>query len=112
VKKGSGTETQRPSGPDSGSARDRAIYGQAVSLGINLAVGMAAFTLMGQYVDRKRGSGNAWTLCGVFLGLVYGAYEVWKVVRLLNAQGRGDRKDTGQPTKNGGAAGERGRTDS
>ena len=51
-----------------------------VSLGTNVAVGMGMFILIGYYIDEKRG-GQFWTLTGVFLGLVYGGYEVWKAIR-------------------------------
>ena len=59
-------------------------YGTAISLGLNMAVGVVVFTLAGYWVDQRRGGGKAWTLCGIFLGLFYGAYEVWKVVRQLS----------------------------
>ena len=59
-------------------------YGTAISLGLNMAVGVVVFTLAGYWLDQRRGGGKAWTLCGIFLGLFYGAYEVWKVVRQLN----------------------------
>lgn len=59
--------------------------GEAISLGTNLAAGMAVFTFLGYYVDHKRGGGVACTLAGMGLGLLYGAYEVWKVVRLLDS---------------------------
>ena len=59
-------------------------YGTAISLGLNMAVGVVVFTLAGYWVDQKRGGGKAWTLCGIFMGLFYGAYEVWKVVRQLS----------------------------
>jgi len=53
----------------------------ALSLGYNLAAGVAIFTLFGYFIDRRRGGGQFWTLVGIFMGLLYGAYEVWKVVR-------------------------------
>lgn len=55
----------------------------AMSLGTNLAVGMAVFAAGGWWLDKKRGGGSAFTLLGIFLGLFYGAYEVWKTVRAL-----------------------------
>ena len=51
------------------------------SLGINLVAGMAVFSTLGYYIDQKRGGGQAWTLVGMFLGLFYGGYEVWKLIR-------------------------------
>ena len=58
-------------------------------LGLNFAVGMAVFSFIGFYIDQKRGKGCIlFTILGVFLGLAYGAYEVWKVIRMLNEQVR------------------------
>lgn len=73
---------------------------RALSLGTNLAAGMAVFTLIGYWIDKKRGGGGAgtWTLVGMFMGLAYGAYEVWKVVRLLN-------RDTSPGSRNSGGEG-------
>jgi F0F1-type ATP synthase assembly protein I len=71
-------------------------YGTAIMLGLNMAVGVVVFTLAGYWVDQKRGGGKAWTLCGIFMGLFYGAYEVWKVVRQLN------RKTSEQKGQGGG----------
>ena len=68
--------------PDLQAARRKAM--PAVSLGINFAVGVALLTYIGFKIDEKRGSGNAWTLCGIFLGLMYGAYETWKLVRTMS----------------------------
>ncbi|MDD4871389.1 MAG: AtpZ/AtpI family protein [Kiritimatiellae bacterium] len=58
---------------------------QAIALGSNLAVGMGLFTFLGYYVDHKRGGGFFWTMCGMGLGLLYGAYEIWKVIRVLSS---------------------------
>ena len=58
--------------------------GAAAGLGLDLAVGMAVFAFGGYWLDRRRGTGQFWTLCGVFLGLVYAAYEVWKSIRALD----------------------------
>ena len=65
---------------------ERSELSQAVTLGLACAVGMAVFTFAGYWVDQKRGGGLFFTLTGMVLGLAYGAYEVWKVIRLLNAQ--------------------------
>jgi hypothetical protein len=66
---------------------------QAVGLGTTLAVGMAGFSLIGYLIDRKRGGGVLFTLCGMVMGLLYGGYEVWKVVRILSQQ---DKKEPGK----------------
>ena len=64
-------------------SEERSELGQAVMLGMNCAVGMAVFTFAGYWVDQKRGGGLLFTLIGMTLGLGYGAYEVWKVVRQI-----------------------------
>lgn len=64
--------------------RQRRLLAQALTLGTQLAAGMAVFAGLGIYVDHRRGGGEAGTLIGIFLGLFYGAYEVWKLVRSLN----------------------------
>jgi hypothetical protein len=56
----------------------------AISLGFNMAAGMGFFTFIGYKIDQKQGGGNAWTLAGMFLGLVYGVYEIWKLIRQKN----------------------------
>ncbi len=73
---------------------------RALSLGTNLAAGMAVFTLIGYWFDKRGGAEGAglWTLAGMLAGLAYGAYEVWKVVRMLN-------RNTGAETS--GSTGER-----
>ena len=85
----------------SGSGQPRAV-GQAIQLGTTLVVAVAVFTLLGYYVDRKRGGGHLWIICGLVLGLAYDAYEVWKVVRRLNdpeeeASAEADQADTRKP---------------
>jgi F0F1-type ATP synthase assembly protein I len=58
----------------------------AISLGSNLAVGMAVFAALGYYVDKRTGGGSIFTLMGIFLGLFYGGYEVWKTIRRINEE--------------------------
>lgn len=63
--------------------------GRALMLGINFAVGMAVFSFAGYYIDRKRGDDAIFfSICGILLGLAYGAYEVWIVIRMLHEQAR------------------------
>ena len=52
----------------------------AISLGFNMVAGMLVFTYLGYWLDKKHG-GQLWTLLGIFLGLTYCGYEVWKLVR-------------------------------
>jgi hypothetical protein len=61
-------------------------YGPALGLGAHLTAGLLAFTFLGRLIDRRRGGGDLFTLCGIFLGLAYGGYEVWKVVRGLQRE--------------------------
>ncbi len=68
--------------------------GPAVALGTNIAVGMVLFSSLGWYVDTNVvGSGDIFTLGGMFLGLFYAAYEVWKVVRLGDGSDRPSGND-------------------
>ena len=60
-----------------------------------MAGGVVVFTLAGYYLDQKRGGGKAWTLCGIFMGLFYGAYEVWKVVRQISGKATEQKGDGG-----------------
>jgi len=53
----------------------------STSFGLNLAVGMVFFTLIGLYVDNEMGSGFLGLLCGIFLGLLYCTYEIWKLIK-------------------------------
>lgn len=55
-----------------------------ISLGINIAVGMVFFTMTGSWIDRKLGDGHFWTLVGMFLGVFYSGYEIWKLIRQNN----------------------------
>lgn len=63
----------------------------AVNLGLNFAVGMGLFSYIGYRIDQKRGGGGIFTLAGMFLGLVYGGYEVWKLLR--QTPGNGEMED-------------------
>jgi|APCry1669188970_1035186.scaffolds.fasta_scaffold17936_2 F0F1-type ATP synthase assembly protein I len=65
---------------------------RAIALGTNMAAGMAVFTFLGYWIDRWRGGSGTgvWTLVGMFVGLLYGGYEVWKVVRLFYDDGGTD----------------------
>ena len=70
------------------SARQKTMYGSAIALGTNMVAGMALFTFLGYQFDQRRGQGRTGTLIGMFLGLFYGGYEVWKLVRQLQAMAR------------------------
>lgn len=70
------------------SPQARAELSRALNLGLNCAAGMAVFSFAGYWLDQRRGGEGRQlcTLIGMVLGLAYGAYEVWKVVRDLNRQ--------------------------
>jgi F0F1-type ATP synthase assembly protein I len=53
----------------------------AYSLAYNMVAGMLVCPLAGYWLDQKLGTGERWTLGGLFLGLAYVGYQVWKVVR-------------------------------
>ena len=56
-------------------------YPVAVTLGLNMAVGMGFFSWLGYVVDQKIKGGGIPTLIGMFLGMFYCGYEVWKLIR-------------------------------
>lgn len=59
-------------------------HGNAIAFGTNFAAGMIGLTFLGYQIGKRFGHQDAWTLAGLFLGLVYGGYEVWKIVRIFN----------------------------
>ena len=66
--------------------RQKAGIGAAIGFGTTFAVGVAVFTGIGWWIDEKRGGETQWfTLGGIFAGLLFGAYELWKLLRILNA---------------------------
>ena len=78
------------------SERPGSIGSQALGLGTQLAAGMIFFAGLGYYADRRRGGGVFFTVCGMFAGLGYGAYEVWKLIRLINAENK-EKDKSGTP---------------
>ena len=57
--------------------------GPAASLGANMTAAVVVGTAAGIYMDRKLGrSDSLFALCGLCLGVMYGAYELWKIIRL------------------------------
>lgn len=54
----------------------------AVLLGSSFAFAMGLFAWLGMKWDEKHASEPWGVLTGVFFGFLYGAYEVWKVVRM------------------------------
>ncbi len=75
----------------------------AVLLGSSFAFAMGLFALIGHRWDEKHDSEPWGGLVGVSLGLLYGAYEVWKVVRVVapdsSTSGKGGAEDPPSPPK-------------
>ncbi len=68
--------------PDAhGVPRDDNRTHPGVLLGSGFAVAVGLFGWLGHLWDEKTGRAPLGVLLGVSLGLVYGAYEVWKLVR-------------------------------
>ncbi len=72
---------------DKEQASERRFAGGALGFGSSFAVGMALFSLGGHWLDVKYGKEPVFTLLGVFLGLVYGGWELWKLVVETNRAG-------------------------
>ena len=60
--------------------------GAAIGFGTSFAVGMAICGLGGHWLDVKYGREPLFTLLGLFLGLLYGGWELWKLVTASNQQ--------------------------
>ena len=71
-------------------------YQSAIAFGTNFATGVAVFTLLGYWADRRAGGGSRWTLAGLCTGLAYGGYELWKAIRDLNRRNGSDDQRNGK----------------
>lgn len=82
----------KPDNQDRGpSERIRALALSAI--GTQLAAGMIFFAIFGYFVGDLFERKQAGTLVGIFLGLLYGGYEVWKTVRRVEREsGRPDHR--------------------
>jgi hypothetical protein len=72
--------------PDSGRqnpANDRRRLLPLINVGTTFAVAVALFAGGGYWLDQRRGGGILWTLVGAGLGLAYGAYEIWMMIRKI-----------------------------
>ena len=52
----------------------------------NIVGGMLGFSLLGYAIGHKMGDIVTGTLIGMFIGLIYCSYEVWKLIRRLNSK--------------------------
>ena len=62
--------------------------GPAIGFGSSFAGGMALFGLGGHWLDGKTGKEPLFTLLGIGLGLLFGAWELWKLVATTHEQAR------------------------
>jgi ATP synthase protein I len=76
-----------PAADDRNAAPQRGV-GAALSLGTTMAAGMIVFAALGWWIDKRRGGGAFWTVCGLLLGFATGIYEAWKAIRQLDDAGR------------------------
>ncbi len=64
--------------------------GAAIGFGTSFAVGMAFFGLGGHWLDERYGREPLFTLLGLFLGLFYGGWELWKLTTASNRKPAND----------------------
>jgi len=60
----------------------------AIGLGYQFIAAIMIFVGCGYYADAKSGGGHTFTLIGVGLTFLYGGYEVWKLVRMMDQENR------------------------
>lgn len=73
--------------------------GAAIGFGTSFAAAMALFGLGGHWLDVRYGREPLFTLLGIFMGLLYGGWELWKLKSASNQQSDSDPK---QADKSGG----------
>ena len=71
--------------------------GPALSLGYVITAAMVVLPLAGGWMGARWGHRDGGVLAGLALGLLYSAYEVWKVVRRVDAGDRRERRDPPAP---------------
>ena len=69
----------------------------AVGFGSVFAGGMAFFALGGAWLDRKYGTEPWFLLAGVFMGFIFAGYELWKILRWMNREDKGEGNDAKKP---------------
>ena len=73
-------------------------FAPVLLLGTQFAAGMAVLASIGWWLDKRHGGGLVFTLCGMFAGLLYGAYETWQTVRAINERAAAGRNKKGNST--------------
>lgn len=79
---------------DEASRKARKRAAPAIGFGSSFAGAMALFGLGGHWLDRKTGHESLFTLIGIGLGFLFGAWELWKLIVLSNQVA--DDKDPNQ----------------
>jgi len=72
-------------------------FGPALTFAYTFAGGIVFCTLGGVWLDRKFDSLPIFTISGIFLGLAYGFYELWKIVRWMERRESEDNDDSKPP---------------
>lgn len=54
-----------------------------LSIGTELTIPIVVFALLGYWVDTEYNSQPTWMVTGLFVGLIVGAYNFWKIIRKL-----------------------------
>ena len=57
---------------------------EPLSIGLNIAVGVGLFVFLGSWLGRKTGHEQIGMIIGGICGLLYGAYEIWKLIKRTN----------------------------
>lgn len=70
----------------------------AIGFGTSFAAGMAILGLGGHWLDVRFGREPLFTLLGIFMGLAYGGWELWKLAA-LSSQKTGDKKSEQEETE-------------
>ena len=60
----------------------------AIGFGSSFAAGMLVFSLGGRWLDSKYDREPLFTLVGIGLGLLYGGWELWKLIVISNRQAK------------------------
>ena len=79
-------------------------YGPALALGTNMVAGMVLFVFIGHQIDKRTG-GETWTLAGLFIGMIFGGYEVWKVIRQFREADESENEREPEKNKGDGTCG-------
>jgi hypothetical protein len=70
----------------------------AIGLGYQFLAAMLLLVGGGVWLDRRGGGEEVgYTLLGVFLALLYCAYEVWKLVRMMNREAEAEAREAAKP---------------